>query len=180
MAKKFQTYEEALTAQEEAKSAVKEAKTALTEYYTKNKLKRNEDYTDDAKHGGKIQRLQQNIDKASETLADINEQVKGLKPGKAKAGRDTKYEYPADCVTAEQRKKYRIKMRKEADSDKPKKEKTEKPAPKKAKAEKATEEAPETKTAKKPVKKAASTKTEEAPKSPVKKVKKKVRKSSDD
>ena len=65
MAKKFQTYEEALTAQEEAKSAVKEAKTALTEYYTKNKLKRNEDYTDDAKHGGKIQRLQQNIDKAS-------------------------------------------------------------------------------------------------------------------
>ena len=184
MAKTFKTYEEALEAQGVAKDAVKEAKAALTEYYTKNKLKRNEDYTDDAKHGGKIQKLQNAIDRESSTLENIGEQMKALKPKKEKsAGRETKYEYPADCVTSEQKKKYRIKMRKEAENaDKPKKEKTEKPAPKKAaKAEKSSEPAPETKSAKKPVKKAAQAKEEEAaPKSPVKKVKKKVRKSSDD
>lgn len=123
MAKNFKTYDEALEAQGTAKEAVKEAKSALTDYYTKNKLKRNEDYTDDAKHGAKVAKLQNAIDKASENLADINEQMKSLKPKKEKAGREMKYEYPADCDTAEKRKKYRIEQRrKAAGNDKPKKE----------------------------------------------------------
>ena len=63
MAKKFKNLEEALEAQKEAKETVKEAKQALTDYFTKNKLKRNQDYTDDAKHGAKIERLQKEIDK---------------------------------------------------------------------------------------------------------------------
>ena len=128
MAKKFKNLEEALEAQKEAKETVKEAKQALTDYFTKNKLKRNQDYTDDAKHGAKIERLQKEIDKASNTLADVNSQVSSLKPGKGKAGREMKYEYPPECKTAEQRKKYRIEQRKKANNaDKPKKEASEKP-----------------------------------------------------
>ena len=123
MAKKFKNLEEALEAQKEAKETVKKAKQALTDYFTKNKLKRNQDYTDDAKHGAKIERLQKEIDKASNTLADVNSQVSSLKPGKGKAGREMKYEYPPECKTAEQRKKYRIEQRKKANNaDKPKKE----------------------------------------------------------
>ena len=57
-------------------------------------------------------------------------------------------------------------MRKESESDKPKKEKAEKPAP--VKKAKSSEEAPEPKATKKPVKK-TSTQEEEAPKAPVKK-----------
>ena len=128
MAKKFKNLEEALKAQKEAKETVKEAKQALTDYFTKNKLKRNQDYTDDAKHGAKIERLQKEIDKASNTLSDVNSQVSSLKPGKGKAGREMKYEYPPECKTAEQRKKYRIEQRKKANNaDKPKKETSEKP-----------------------------------------------------
>ena len=169
MAKKFQTYEEALEAQTEAKDAVKEAKTALTDYYTKNKLKRNEDYTDDAKHGSKILRLQKEIDKASDTLSDINDQVKELKPKKASSpGRETKYDYPADCDTPEKKKKYRIKLRKESAADEPKSKKE-----KVAKKEPKSKEVPEvaTKSKKEKVAKKAEHQ-EEAPKKAKKKVKK--------
>lgn len=152
--------------------AVKVAKSALTDYFTKNKLKRNEDYTDDAKHGSKIQRLQKEINKASDTLSAINDQVAALKPGKGKVGREMKYEYPADCKTAEQRKKYRIKMRKEAEgANKPKKEST-----KKAGKAETSEEAPAK------TKKAAKTQeaVEEAPAKTKKVAKKKVKKASKD
>lgn len=179
MAKTIKTHEEALEAQKVAKENVKIAKTALTEYYTKNKLKRSEDYTKDKKHGEKITRLQTEIDKKSETLEAINNQVKDLKPAKAGAAdRVTKYEYPADCVSSEDRKKYRIAQRKAAEGgDKPKKEKAEKePKADKASKGKAKEAPAEEKAA--PSKKKKKVSKEEPAKeeaTSTKKKKKKVR-----
>ena len=181
MAKKFKNLEEALEAQKEAKETVKEAKQALTDYFTKNKLKRNQDYTDDAKHGAKIERLQKEIDKASNTLADVNSQVSSLKPGKGKAGREMKYEYPPECKTAEQRKKYRIEQRKKANNaDKPKKETSEKP--KKETSKKEVENAKPKDSAKKVKSKSSSVENEESTEktSSKKVVKKKAKKPSND
>ena len=181
MAKKFKNLEEALEAQKEAKETVKEAKQALTDYFTKNKLKRNQDYTDDAKHGAKIERLQKEIDKASNTLADVNSQVSSLKPGKGKAGREMKYEYPPECKTAEQRKKYRIEQRKKANNaDKPKKEASEKP--KKEASKKEVENAKPKASAKKVKSKSSAAESEESTEktSSKKVVKKKAKKPSND
>ena len=181
MAKKFKNLEEALEAQKEAKETVKEAKQALTDYFTKNKLKRNQDYTDDAKHGAKIERLQKEIDKASNTLADVNSQVSSLKPGKGKAGREMKYEYPPECKTAEQRKKYRIEQRKKANNaDKPKKEASEKP--KKETSKKEVENAKPKASAKKVKSKSSAAESEESTEktSSKKVVKKKAKKPSND
>ena len=181
MAKKFKNLEEALEAQKETKDTVKEAKQALTDYFTKNKLKRNQDYTDDAKHGAKIERLQKEIDKASNTLSDVNSQVSSLKPGKGKAGREMKYEYPPECKTAEQRKKYRIEQRKKANNaDKPKKETSEKPKKETSKQE--VENAKPKASAKKVKSKSSPVENEEsAEKTSSKKViKKKAKKPSND
>ena len=181
MAKKFKNLEEALEAQKEAKETVKEAKQALTDYFTKNKLKRNQDYTDDAKHGAKIERLQKEIDKASNTLADVNSQVSSLKPGKGKAGREMKYDYPPECKTAEQRKKYRIEQRKKANNaDKPKKEASEKP--KKETSKKEVENAKPKASAKKVKSKSSAAESEESTEktSSKKVVKKKAKKPSND
>lgn len=181
MAKKFKNLEEALEAQKEAKETVKEAKQALTDYFTKNKLKRNQDYTDDAKHGAKIERLQKEIDKASNTLSDVNSQVSSLKPGKGKAGREMKYEYPPECKTAEQRKKYRIEQRKKANNaDKPKKETSEKP--KKETSKKEAENAKPKASAKKVKSKSSAVESEESTEktSSKKVVKKKAKKPSND
>lgn len=181
MAKKFKNLEEALEAQKEAKETVKEAKQALTDYFTKNKLKRNQDYTDDAKHGAKIERLQKEIDKASNTLSDVNSQVSSLKPGKGKAGREMKYEYPPECKTAEQRKKYRIEQRKKANNaDKPKKETSEKP--KKETSKKEAENAKPKASAKKVKSKSSAAESEESTEktSSKKVVKKKAKKPSND
>lgn len=181
MAKKFKNLEEALEAQKEAKETVKEAKQALTDYFTKNKLKRNQDYTDDAKHGAKIERLQKEIDKASNTLSDVNSQVSSLKPGKGKAGREMKYEYPPECKTAEQRKKYRIEQRKKANNaDKPKKEASEKP--KKETSKKEVENAKPKASAKKVKSKSSAAEKEESTEktSSKKVVKKKAKKPSND
>jgi hypothetical protein len=131
---------------DELKSIVKDAKVALTTYYKENKLKRDEDYTDDAKHGTKIGKLQKTIEKAESKLAEALEEdapkgkEKKTKKESSSAGRETKYDYPADCVTAEDKKKFRIQARKAAEGgDKPKKEKA--PKGKSAKADEAKVEA---------------------------------------
>lgn len=140
MAKQLKNLDEALEAQSTAKEKVETAKKALTTYYTKNKLKRNEDYTDDAKHGPAISKLQKAIDKADAVLGDINTQVdsfsKKEKGGKEKAkakqeksskktkkessgeGRQTKYEYPEDADTPQKRKAFRVAARQAANSGK--------------------------------------------------------------
>src|SRR5690606_3416418 len=79
-----------------------------------------------------------------ETLATerdgLQEEVKATKPKKEKAERPSKYEYPADCVTADQKKKFRASKRAEAKkADKP--AKAEKVKTEKVKAEKTKEEA---------------------------------------
>ena len=182
MAKKFKNLEEALEAQKKAKETVKEAKQALTDYFTKNKLKRNQDYTDDAKHGAKIERLQKEIDKASNTLADVNSQVSSLKPGKGKAGREMKYEYPPECKTAEQRKKYRIEQRKKANNaDKPKKETSDKPKNSKTSNQESEKAKSKASTKKVKSKSSAAEKEESTEKTSSKKVvKKKAKKPSND
>lgn len=132
---KYESLEDAKTAQELKAQQVKDAKAALATYFKENKLKKTEDYSEDAKHGKKVSRLESKIDKYSEELITINEAVKGFKPGKAKkesAPKNLKYDYPDDVKTAEQRKKYRIAARKAAGGGE---EGTDKPA-KKAKAEK--------------------------------------------
>lgn len=187
MAKAFKTYEEAVDAQKEAALDLKEAKTALTDYYKKNKLKRDEDYTDDAKHGTKVARLQKEVDKKETTLEAIQEQLEALTPKgkkkpsaaaavreeeakgkpkkekKASEPRNTKYEYPENCVTPDEKKKYRIKMRNAA------KGKEEKPGKEEKKAKPGKEEAPKAET-----KKAAKGKKAEAPAEAPTKGKKKV------
>lgn len=177
MAKTFKTYEEALEAQGAAKEAVKDAKSALTDYYTKNKLKRTEDYTDDAKHGAKVSKLQKEIDKATDHLTDVNEQMKTLKaPKKEAKGREMKYEYPAECDTAEKRKKYRIEQRRKANGGeaKPKKEKA-------AKEEKSSKAKTSAKVEEKaPAKKSKTVKEEPAAEPAKKKSKFKKKKRSND
>lgn len=203
MAKEFKTYDEAVEAQKVAAQELKAAKTELTEYYRKNKLKRSEDYTDDAKHGTKIARLEKTIDKRTETLADVNVQLEELKPkgtkkipsvsaadrearkaskgkekpekpAKEKKERAFKYEYPEDCDTPAKKKKYRIEQRKLASGEGEKAPKT------KAKAEKV--DTPEKTTTKKGKAKAAKAKTEEPVTTKTKKkvVKKKARTEEDD
>lgn len=124
------------------KAEINEAKKALTTYFKENKLKKNEDYSEDKKHGKKISRLEKAVEKAQEKLKTVKEASKGT------GTRATKYEYPDDITTAAQRKKYRQEQRALAKGDKPKKAKKEKPAKeeksKKSKVEK-TEEAPKAK-----------------------------------
>lgn len=121
------TYEGALAQQKEAKAAVKEAKGNLTDYYKENKLKRNQDYSADKKHGKKISNLEKEVKKASATLENLNEKVESLKDGAPKkpkggVGR-TKYDYPEDVKTPDQKKKYRQAMRAKAAGKTPKAEK---------------------------------------------------------
>ena len=123
---KYKTFEEAQEAQVEGKTKVRDAKQNLTSYLKDNKLKRNVDYSNDKKHSKKIEKLNNVITRASSNLEKINEAVKGLKPKKE---RTSKYDYP-EGITADEKKKFRQKVRSEANKDsKPKKEK-------KAKAEK--------------------------------------------
>ena len=145
MAKNFETLEEALEAQSTQKKEVEKVKKELTNYFTKNKLKRNEDYTDDSKHGPKIAKIEKEIDKKEETMAKINSQVKDLEKksktkGKEKAGktektakektpkakkeasgegRVTKYDYPSDCDTSQKKKAYRVAARAAEKAGKP-------------------------------------------------------------
>lgn len=208
MAKEFKTLDEALEAQAKQKKEVEKVKKELTTYFTKNKLKRNEDYTDDPKHGPKIAKLEKEIDKKEETMAKVNEQVKNLekgkKGGKAKGkaekapkkgkeakgeGRTTKYEYPADCDTPQKKKAFRVAARAAEKKGEPFPEsykevmaaKESKPKKGKEKEEKVEKKA-KTKTKEKeaPAKgKKAKAKKEEAPKEKASK-KKKAKKVEDD
>lgn len=152
---KYESLEAAKNAQELKAQQVKDAKAALATYFKENKLKKTDDYSEDAKHGKKVTRLESKVDKYSEELISINEAVKSYKPGKAKkdaAPRNLKYDYPDDVKTAEQRKKYRIEQRKAAKSGEEGSEAKPAKAAKAKKAKKAeveTEEVEDTKPTKK-------------------------------
>ena len=117
---KLKTYEEAIEAQSEGKVKVREAKQAKTDYLKTNKLKRNVDYSKDKKHGAKLVKLDNAIERTSNSLAKVNEQVKNLKPVKERV---SKYEYP-EGLTSDEKKKFRQVARAASNKDaKPKKEK---------------------------------------------------------
>lgn len=144
---------------QEALAKVKEVKKEMEAYYKKNKLDPTKDYTKDEKHGAIISKwiriLEVNRKKVKDSTPqeihhkkseDKNRKPKAEKAVKvAKDGRKVaKYDYPlvdGREMTSEEKKKYRIKMRKEAKggASKPKK-KTTKKETKKVESKKATKE----------------------------------------
>lgn len=144
---------------QEALAKVKEVKKEMEAYYKKNKLDPTKDYTKDKKHGAIISKwiqiLEVNRKKVKDSTPqeihhkkseDKNRKPKAEKAVKvAKDGRKvTKYDYPlvdGREMTSEEKKKYRIRMRKESKggASKPKKETTKKET-KKVEPEKATKE----------------------------------------
>lgn len=143
---------------QEALAKVKEVKKEMEAYYKKNKLDPTKDYTKDKKHGAIISKwiqiLEVNRKKVKDSTPqeihhkkseDKNRKPKAEKAVKvAKDGRKVaKYDYPlvdGREMTSEEKKKYRIKMRKEAKggASKPKKETTKET--KKVESKKVTEE----------------------------------------
>lgn len=144
---------------QEALAKVKKVKKEMEAYYKKNKLDPTKDYTKDKKHGAIISKwiqiLEVNRKKVKDSTPqeihhkkseDKNRKPKAEKAVKvAKDGRKVaKYDYPlvdGREMTSEEKKKYRIKMRKESKggASKPKKETTKKET-KKVEPEKATKE----------------------------------------
>lgn len=144
---------------QEALAKIKEIKKEMEAYYKKNKLDPTKDYTKDKKHGTIISKwiqiLEVNRKKVKDSTPqeihhkkseDKNRKPKAEKAVKvAKDGRKVaKYDYPlvdGREMTSEEKKKYRIKMRKESKggASKPKKETTKKET-KKVEPEKATKE----------------------------------------
>lgn len=143
---------------QEALAKVKEVKKEMEAYYKKNKLDPTKDYTKDKKHGDIISKwiqvLEINRKKVKDSTPqeihhkkseDKNRKPKAEKAVKvAKDGRKVaKYDYPlvdGREMTSEEKRKYRIKMRKESKggASKPKKETTKET--KKVESEKATKE----------------------------------------
>lgn len=129
---------------QEALAKVKEIKKEMEAYYKQNKLDPTKDYTKDKKHGAIISKwiriLEVNRKKVKDSTPqeihhkkseDKNRKPKAEKAVKvAKDGRKVaKYDYPlvdGREMTSEEKKKYRIKMRKESKggASKPKKETT--------------------------------------------------------
>ena len=140
---KPKTHEEAIEAVESLKQEVKDNKEKLTAYLKENKLKRNNLPEPDSKHGKKIAKIEKSIERSREKLEKAKQTAKDLKPKKERA---VKYDYP-EGMTAEEKKKYRAKMRAQANkAGKPKKKKKVKEeAPAKEKAPKKKKKAKKSK-----------------------------------
>lgn len=117
-------------------------------YYKENGLKVGKDYANDKKHGAYITKITKAIKEVEgaikeikgsvkEAAGEIKESAKKIKEAVKSVA--SKYEYPADVVTPEQKKKYRRDMRAAAkgakgetgskkEAKQPKKGKEEKPA----------------------------------------------------
>lgn len=136
-----------LTADLDAKKVELKEKRAELEAFEKEKgLKRGKDHSEDEKSGKKWKRLKGEVDALAAQRNTLADAVKDSKPKKEKVDRPSKYEYPADCTTADLKKKFRAAQRTAAKKkDKPEKvkvekaEKTEKVEKKGDKAEKAPE-----------------------------------------
>lgn len=120
-------YDEAIAQLEAAKATLAEKKEILKEFKTENKIKRNKP-VEDEKLAAKLEKLDEAVTKARDAVDVAKEAAKDLKPRKARV---TKYEYPDDCVTDKDKKKYRAKMRR--DSKKADDPEGEKPKPEKKK-----------------------------------------------
>lgn len=140
---KPKTYEEASQQLDTAREKLATEKDALREFKRENKIKRDKP-VEDAAIAKKLEAAEKRVEKAREAVETAKEAVKELKPRKE---RSTKYEYPADCVTDKDKKKYRAKIRRESKKEesgeeKGKEAKAEKPEKKKVAKKKpvATEE----------------------------------------
>lgn len=148
--KKFNSVEDAkalITEQKEIRSSAKEERKA---YAKENGLSIKEDHSGDKKHGKKWKQFTDAISAADAQIENAENWVKENKPKKSGGGnRASKYEYPSDIVSADDKKKYRAKMRAEAKrtekeetkkSSKKSKEEAEKAPKKKSKKVKETSE----------------------------------------
>ena len=134
MAKKEVAASEVATKKEttSAKSSVQAAREALESYCKTNKLKVGKTHS---KNEGWVS-LNKKLEKALEEQKAANSSNKATKAkapkgeGKGLSGRATTYDYPADCITNADKKKYRTQQRakkaQEEKGTKPKEEKVEK------------------------------------------------------
>lgn len=79
-----------------------------------NGLKKGEDHSEHPKHGKKWAKMDKNIQQLEADIEEAKNWLKENKPKKEKKERQLKYDYPADCTTDEQKKKFRATMRAEA------------------------------------------------------------------
>lgn len=107
---KAKTFEEAQAVLATAKAEKKEALASLRSYCAENKLKQKVEPTE-AKHQKKWKSLTEAYEKAKEMVEAAETHAKELKPS---GNRKTKYEYPDGVTTAEEKKKYRAKLRADA------------------------------------------------------------------
>ena len=94
---------------EAAKEALKGAKAELTKFTEKHG-----DAPEDEKLAKKLNKLKANVDESEKAVRAAK---KAAKPKKEKAERQSKYDYPADCTTAEQKKKFRTEARRAANGE---------------------------------------------------------------
>lgn len=109
---------------DEVSKKAKEAAKELKEYLKKNKLDPTKDWTKDKKHGKKILELSTIINAERSKVKDNLDKnkkektvEKEVKKTKKIAGATAKYDYPlvdGKPMTADQKKKYRTKMRQDA------------------------------------------------------------------
>lgn len=107
------TLEQATEAVQLKKDAVKTAKAELRAFRKENKLKP-DDVPGEVKIIKSLDKLTKKLDEAQAELEAAQEVEKSMRPAK---GRAAKYEFPADCVTAADKKKYRAKKRREAKAE---------------------------------------------------------------
>lgn len=112
MSKDQITLEQALEAAALCKDAVRAAKADLKAFRKEKNLKP-DDVPGEEKVVKALAKLEKKLATAEEELEAANAVAKGLKPEKTRV---TSYEYPADCTTAADKKKYRAKMRREKKS----------------------------------------------------------------
>ena len=142
-----------------AKEELTVAKTEKRDFEKSNKMAKDTDHSEDAKHGKKWKRLNDMVAKKESAVEKIKADIAEAKPEKTE--RASKYEYPADVVTAADKKKYRAAARAA-----------------KAKAEKGGDDAPKAKKKKEKVSDAPVEETA-APEKKKKKAKKVVDKAED-
>lgn len=151
----------------ELTKAVKDAQKRLEAYFQENKLDPTKDYSKDKKHGKKIKELVAIINVNQDKVTDAApKEGPNRKPKGEKKGATSKYDYPlvdGKEMTADEKKKYRTKMRNASKG-------TEKAANKEAKKEKSEAKTEKVKAEKVKAEKKAS--KEEAPKAESKKDKK--------
>lgn len=113
---KFASHEEAKENLSTTKEELQVAKDELKSYRKEHKLEKDTDYSEDAKHGKTWKKLTKAITSKEEAIAETRTWMEENKPKKEKVARESKYEYPADCTSEDDKKKFRAKMRREAAS----------------------------------------------------------------